>query len=424
MHQVGCSAQQAVQAPSQPCNPSRTPVTTLSRIDPRRSRRIRVNSQHVQSMRDLEPALAEPSFDACARPAAAALLRTQYSDLVQSWPTPAQLPLVYHKRYNISFFGIEKLHPFDSCKFQKVVAALEAAGCLQGGGKQLVQPLEASQAVLSDLHTPAYLNLLHTTNLKVVQVTELPPLLLLPPALVQWKVMAPMRLHVGGTMLATALAVERGWAINLGGGMHHAYYSNGMGWCPYDDITLAIRRVRAASQGKIQKVLYIDLDAHQGNGIGRDKLHFKDNDLFILDMYNGRVFPQDDTARPAIDIDVQLTSGVADVEYLKSLEGALSQATQRFPRPDLVFYNAGTDILEGDPLGRMKVTREGVLARDAMVWSYALKEARAPIVMTLSGGYARSSAAVVSESIVNLMRRFKLLEDPPGSGSESAGPGS
>ncbi|GFH10087.1 hist_deacetyl domain-containing protein [Haematococcus lacustris] len=274
--------------------------------------------------------------------------------------------------HQISFFGIEKLHPFDSCKFQKVVAALEAAGCLQGGGKQLVQPLEASQAVLSDLHTPAYLNLLHTTNLKVVQVTELPPLLLLPPALVQWKV--------------------RGWAINLGGGMHHAYYSNGMGWCPYDDITLAIRRVRAASQGKIQKVLYIDLDAHQGNGIGRDKLHFKDNDLFILDMYNGRVFPQDDTARPAIDIDVQLTRC--------------------------------TDILEGDPLGRMKVTREGVLARDAMVWSYALKEARAPIVMTLSGGYARSSAAVVSESIVNLMRRFKLLEDPPGSGSESAGPGS
>ncbi|GFH29720.1 histone deacetylase 11 [Haematococcus lacustris] len=72
----------------------------------------------------------------------------------------------------ISFFGIEKLHPFDSCKFQKVVAALEAAGCLQGGGKQLVQPLEASQAVLSDLHTPAYLNLLHTTNLKVVQVSR------------------------------------------------------------------------------------------------------------------------------------------------------------------------------------------------------------------------------------------------------------
>lgn len=64
-------------------------------------------------------------------------------------------------------------------------------------------------------------------------------------------------------MLAAGLALERGWAINMGGGMHHAHASDGMGWCPFDDIMLAIRRLRKASGGQINRVLVIDLDAHQ-----------------------------------------------------------------------------------------------------------------------------------------------------------------
>ena len=74
--------------------------------------------------------------------------------------------------------------------------------------------------------------------------------------------------------------------------MHHSYASNGMGWCPFDDIMLAVRRVRSATKGAIQRVLYIDLDAHQGNGVGRDKLLLDDQDFFILDVYNARVFPK------------------------------------------------------------------------------------------------------------------------------------
>lgn len=58
-------------------------------------------------------------------------------------------------------------------------------------------------------------------------------------------------------------ASQRGWSINLGGGMHHAWRSNGMGWCPFDDLYLAIMRLRRASGGAIRKVMVVDLDAHQ-----------------------------------------------------------------------------------------------------------------------------------------------------------------
>ena len=46
----------------------------------------------------------------------------------------------------------------------------------------------------------------------------------------------------------------------------------------------------------------------------------------------------------------------------------------------------GTDVLSGDPLGRFDISEEGIKQRDNMVWEHALRVAKAPIVMTLSGG--------------------------------------
>lgn len=67
----------------------------------------------------------------------------------------------------------------------------------------------------------------------------------------------------------------------------------GDGWCPYSDITLAVRRLRQASNGRLCRCMIIDTDAHQGNGYARDKLNNQDHDLFIVDLYNaGRsLFP-------------------------------------------------------------------------------------------------------------------------------------
>ncbi|EFJ48813.1 hypothetical protein VOLCADRAFT_59975 [Volvox carteri f. nagariensis] len=333
-------------------------------------------------------------------------LSSAYADLCSGpWPGPCQLPVVYHPSYNISFFGVEKLHPFDSCKYGKVMSALKKQHVLREG--QTVQPREASLEVLADVHTQDYLYRIHYHNFTIVQVTELAALSLLPNKLLQWRIVAPMKLHVGGTMLATGLALERGWAINIGGGMHHASSSRGMGWCPFDDIVLAVRRVRKAA-GRLV-VLYIDLDAHQGNGVERD--------FYIIDFYNARIFPLDDEAKPAIDIPVELRFGADDDEILGRLHAALAVAARTLPRPDLVIYNAGTDVLAGDPLGRLGMTAAGVVQRDEVVWRWCRDMARAPVVMALSGGYTRESAGVITASIRNLFEKFGLGVDDVAAGS-------
>lgn len=351
--------------------------------------------------------LRQSSFAACARPDIAALIRDKYGDL-GGWPSRDKLPVVYNECYNIGFYGLERLHPFDSKKFQRVLALLEEAGVLDRG--RLVTAAEAGHDILREVHTEQYLRQLDSSPLKVAQVTELAPLLLLPPFLLRRKVLRPMATMAGGSMLGAALAMERGWAINLGGGMHHASHNDGGGWCPYSDITLALRRLRAASGGAARRVLAVDLDVHQGNGMERDKLAAGDGDLYIVDAYNCRAYPWDVEAKQAINQRVEVEPGAGDEEYLAGVAAALGRAFAEFS-PDLVIYNAGTDILDGDPLGRLCVSEAGVVERDRLVWAAAAQH-KVPILMLLSGGYTRASTPVIARSIQALFEQFGLGAGP------------
>jgi len=96
-------------------------------------------------------------------------------------------------------------------------------------------------------------------------------------------------------------------------------------------------------------------------------------------------FAGDRTAKRAIDTTVHVLSGTEDEEYLEKLKGGLDEAFKAC-KPDVIYYNAGTDILDGDPLGRLCVSAAGVITRDEMVFQYA-RTNNVPIVMLLSGGY-------------------------------------
>jgi acetoin utilization deacetylase AcuC-like enzyme len=72
-------------------------------------------------------------------------------------------------------------------------------------------------------------------------------------------------------------------------------------------------------------------------------------------MYNAGIYPYDHVAKRYIDQKVELVSGTKTEDYLDQLDKALKVAESRF-QPQLIVYNAGTDILDGDPLGRLKVT--------------------------------------------------------------------
>nr|GLL17178.1 histone deacetylase 2 [Ipomoea trifida] len=309
---------------------------------------------------------------------------------------PSKAPLIYSSSYNIAFLGIEKLHPFDSSKWGRICQFLTADKILEK--KQIVEPLEATKDDLLVVHSESYLASLKS-SINVAMIVEVPPVSVLPNCLVQQKVLQPFRKQVGGTILSAKLAKERGWAINVGGGFHHCSASKGGGFCAYADISICIQF--AFVRLNISRVMIIDLDAHQGNGHEIDFAN--DRRVYILDMYNPGIYPLDFEARRYIDQKVEVGSGTETNDYLTKLDQALKVAEHKF-NPDLIVYNAGTDILDGDPLGRLKISPEGIAARDEKVFRFG-RERNIPLLMLTSGGYMKSSARVIADSIINLSRK-------------------
>lgn len=319
-----------------------------------------------------------------------------------------KVPLIYSASYNIAFLGLEKLHPFDSSKWGRIKDLLVKNGVLHH--KQIVEPNAATEEDLLVVHTQEYLRSLKWSA-KVAYIIEVPPVAVLPNFIVQRKVLQPFRKQVGGTVLAAKLAMERGWAINLGGGFHHCSATKGGGFCAYADITLCLQF--AFCELSISRAMIIDLDAHQGNGHERD--FAGDKRVYILDVYNYEIYPGDSQAKKWINQRVELPSGTTTDLYLQRLQKELEVAQSAF-QPQLIIYNAGTDILAGDPLGGMLVSPEGVKQRDEMVFRFA-KEQNISIVMLTSGGYMKTSAGAIAESIINLStKNYISLESTTAKG--------
>lgn len=315
----------------------------------------------------------------------------------------SKLPIFYSEHYNISFWGIEKLHPFDSKKYGRVVDFLVKDGVL--AKYELIEPKRPSSDFLKSFHTHDYLeSLKSSTNLG--SITEIGMISIMPWPITHHKVLEPMLFATGGTLLASKAAIEKGWGINLGGGFHHASQKEGGGFCVFADISMAIKMI-LQNEPKYQKILYIDLDVHQGNGVGRDFIN--NSKVYILDFYNHLIYPGDKQAKLGIDQPVELGFGIRDEDYLDVLKKDLKVAIAK-SNPDFIFYNAGTDIMVGDLLGGWNITANGIMKRDEIVFKAAL-ERNTPIVMVLSGGYQKKNARAIADSIGNLMKVVKTQKD-------------
>ena len=250
---------------------------------------------------------------------------------------------------------------------------------LPGVTLQVAQP--ASDGELALVHTPEYIHAIATGTLPPAAQREIG---------FPWsEAMAERaRRSVGATVAASRVALEQGVAGNLAGGTHHSYAEKGSGFCVFNDVAVAARLMQAewergqGRSGHPLKVAVIDLDVHQGNGTAH--IFQADESVFTLSLHGARNFP---FRKEASDLDVELPDGCADDEYLNALEHALDTLDQRFS-PGLVLYLAGADPHEGDRLGRLAVSHDGLEARDRRVFDWTWQR-RIPLAFTMAGGYGR-----------------------------------
>lgn len=206
---------------------------------------------------------------------------------------------------------------------------------------------------------------------------------------------------VGATISAARAALGEGVAANLGGGTHHASAGSGSGYCVFNDVAVAARLMQAEwhrAHRRLLRIAVIDLDVHQGNGTA--SIFQDDPTVFTFSMHGAKNFP---FRKQPGDLDVDLPDGCADVEYLQALDAALEQlwSWHGDHPPGLVFYLAGADPHEGDRLGRLKLSTEGLAERDRRVFA-ALLQRRIPVALSMAGGYGHDLADTVQVQVNTL----------------------
>lgn len=262
---------------------------------------------------------------------------------------------------------------------------------------QLADP--ASDGELALVHTPAYVQAVVKGELSASAQREIG---------FPWSegMVERARRSVGATVSAARLAMQQGIAANLAGGTHHAYADKGSGFCVFNDVAVAARllQTEAARTGKqALQVAVIDLDVHQGNGTAR--IFRQDPSVFTLSMHGAKNFP---FRKEESDLDIDLPDGCSDGLYVSQLQDALAQLEARCS-PDVVFYLAGADPHEGDRLGRLKLSFEGLMERDRMVFEWAWRR-RVPLAMAMAGGYGREIADTVQVQINTFSQALSAWE--------------
>ena len=277
-------------------------------------------------------------------------------------------------------------HRFPQAKYRLLRERIEA----EPGAVWLCPAPAASEGELALAHEPDYIARVLDGHLSEAEQREIG---------FPWSPAMPVRARhsVGATIAAARAALAEGVAMNLAGGTHHAYAHKGSGYCVFNDVAVAARLMQAEwhrAHGSLRpglRVLVIDLDVHQGNGtaaIFRD-----DPSVFTLSLHGARNFP---FRKEASSLDVELPDGTGDEAYLAALDGALAEVAQRLQAhpPGLAFYLAGADPHEGDRLGRLKLSYDGLLARDRRVFDWAWTR-RLPLTLCMGGGYGHDIATTV-----------------------------
>jgi acetoin utilization deacetylase AcuC-like enzyme len=208
---------------------------------------------------------------------------------------------------------------------------------------------------------------------------------------------------VASTVQCCRVALDKNFCFAFRGGMHHAQQSHGAGFCPINDIVIAVRKLQA--EKRIRTAWVIDTDAHKGDGTAA--LTHGNESITTLSIHMAHGWPLDgekyDRAgnlNPSFidsNIDIPMARG-EDHLYVSRLQEGLRKLGN-FSRPDLTMVISSVDPFEKDELpstGDLKLSLEQMMQRDLLVYNF-LKDRSIPKAYLMAGGYGESSWQVYAQ---------------------------
>ena len=196
----------------------------------------------------------------------------------------------------------------------------------------------------------------------------------------------------GGSLLAAAAILDGSAvrAVNFGGGMHHASRERASGFCIYNDAALAIQRLL---DGGVQRVAYIDVDAHHGDGT--QSIFWDDPRVLTISLHETglTLFPGTGFANEiggpnaqGSAVNVALPAGTGDAGWLRAFHAIVPQLTGAF-EPELIVSQHGCDSHRLDPLTHLNISVDGQREAATAIGNLAARYCDNRWISTGGGGY-------------------------------------
>ncbi|BCJ88482.1 acetoin utilization protein AcuC [Effusibacillus dendaii] len=297
---------------------------------------------------------------------------------------------IYSDAFLAYKFGEE--HPFNPKRVELTVDLIRELGLLQQ--KHIFQPRPATLEELFRVHDP---NFVHA----VQKAGKLPPGqdgsdigfgLGTEDTPIFPNMHEATSLVVGGTVVAADLVMSGkvNHALNLAGGLHHARRSEASGFCVYNDIGAAIAYIKDRYHAR---VLYIDTDAHHGDGV--QWMFYDDPDVLTVSFHEtgkylypgtGDIEERGTGRGYGYSLNIPLEPFTEDESWLTTFESIIPHLFHKF-RPDVVISQNGCDAHHFDPLTHLSATTRIYRDIPKMVHQLAHEVCEGRWIAVGGGGY-------------------------------------
>jgi acetoin utilization protein AcuC len=294
--------------------------------------------------------------------------------------------------YSSQFFDYKfhDEHPFNPLRLKLWFELLEAMNIINPD--DLIYPQPAAEEELLLVHSRDYVE-----AVKKASFGKLPE----DPALYNLgtednpifsKMHQATSLVVGGTLQAARLVMEGAavHVLNMAGGLHHALEDRASGFCIYNDAAVAIKWLRNTYK---LKVMYIDVDAHHGDGV--QWAFYKDPEVMTVSFHEtgrylfpgtGAVLERGLNEGYGYAVNVPLEPFTEDDSFIEALEQVLPALMESF-KPDIIVSQHGCDSHEYDPLTHLSLTTKGFSEGAKLIHQLAHQYCQGRWVALGGGGY-------------------------------------
>ncbi len=287
---------------------------------------------------------------------------------------------------SLTRYDFGSTHPMNPVRLDLTIRLARALGVLDAPGVRVVAPSVAGDGLLTTVHTP---DLVAAVRKGVYDPdhglgTEDNPC---------FYAMHEASATVVGGSVDAALAVWEGrthHAVNITGGLHHAMPDRSSGFCVYNDVAVAIR---ALLDGGAERVAYVDIDVHHGDGV--QAIYYDDPRVLTISLHESprTLFPgtgyPEETGGPNNEggaVNVALPPGTTDAGWLRAFH-AVVPALLRAWQPQILVSQHGCDTHIDDPLAHLALTVDGQRASYAALHALAHDVCDGRWVATGGGGY-------------------------------------